>query len=59
MEITAYPITLEALSCSTYDPWCYSDPEPGVEYLSHTDWLVATNAMRDAEMLAYYRRVVL
>lgn len=33
------PETTEALTCSYYDPYCYSDPKEGVEYMEYSDWL--------------------
>ena len=31
--------TLEAKHVSTYDAYCFSDPEPNVKYLGYDDWL--------------------
>lgn len=31
-------VTLEALSTSCYDPWCYSDPKPGIVYMEESEW---------------------
>jgi hypothetical protein len=33
------PITLEAKTCSSYDPWCYSNLDPDVTYLELHEWL--------------------
>lgn len=33
------PDTLEAKTCSSYDPWCYSDPDPNVNYIEFHEWL--------------------
>lgn len=39
------PDTLEPLSCGAYDPWCFSDPEPGVKYVEHFDWTKKKESM--------------
>lgn len=45
------PATLEPLRCGTYDAYCYTDPEPGVEYIEYADWCLERNKKRDAEMI--------
>lgn len=30
--------TLEPKALSYYDAWCFSDPEPSVKYITHTEW---------------------
>lgn len=30
--------TYEALSTGAYDPWCFSDPIPDVDYIEHAEW---------------------
>lgn len=32
------PETLEPTGCSRYDPYCYSDPMPDVDYIGHAEW---------------------
>lgn len=39
--------TGEAISCSVYDPYCYSDPDLNVEYMEHTDWLKLKEKQND------------
>lgn len=35
----ADPVTLEATSCSCYDPWAYTDPDPEpIETISIGEW---------------------
>jgi hypothetical protein len=41
--IEVNPKNLKAISSSSYDPWCYSDPEPGVTYMEFHEWLSKTN----------------
>lgn len=37
------PTTLEAVTCSTYDPYAWKDPEVGpIETISHAEWLRRT-----------------
>ena len=31
--------TGEAISTGYYDAYCFSDPDPTVEYISYSDWL--------------------
>lgn len=38
--------TLEPLRCGSYDAYCYSDPEPGVEYIEHAEWCLRVAAIR-------------
>ena len=47
MCFPADPITLEALSTSTYDPWAWSDPDPTpIRTISHEQWLLEVNNER-------------
>lgn len=32
------PVTYEPKSCSSYDPYCFSDPEKGVAYMHISEW---------------------
>ena len=32
------PDTWEPKRYSSYDPWCFSHPEPSVKYISHDEW---------------------
>lgn len=43
------PVTYEAKTCSTYDPWCFTEPESGVKYLSYTEWLNKLEEKRDMD----------
>ncbi len=45
MVFQVNPQTLEALQCSRYDPYCYSDPEPGVQYMEHSEWCQRKQAL--------------
>ena len=47
MVFEVEPITLNPISESYYDPWCYSDPEPTVDYVEFGDWSVQRSKMRD------------
>ena len=50
---TVFPInpeTLEALSTSYYDPYCFDDPESDVEYISFNEWCKLRNRQWDREM---------
>ena len=38
--------TGEAATCSVYDAYCFTDPDPGVEYLEWADWVERRNAQR-------------
>jgi len=40
------PITTEALSCCTYDPWCYSDPRTDVIYMEYSEWSSPENCKK-------------
>jgi hypothetical protein len=46
--------SLEPISCGCYDPWAWSDPEPG-EKMSANEWSVLRNEMFDKQMKEYYR----
>jgi hypothetical protein len=39
--------TLDAKSVSCYDPYCFSDPEKGVQYVEYHDWICKRNVLRD------------
>lgn len=32
------PVTYEPKRCSSYDPYCFSDPEKGVAYMPISEW---------------------
>lgn len=49
------PVTLEAKHCSVYDAYCYSDPEPNVTYIEHSDWVGLRNQQWDKARNIYYR----
>ena len=38
MVFPVNPKTLEPLSTSYYDPYCYSAPLPETEYMEHSTW---------------------
>ncbi len=40
------PTTLEALSTGYYDAYCYTDPEPNVNYISFSKWCTLRNEQR-------------
>lgn len=42
--------TLNPLSTGCYDAHCFSDPLPGVEYISHSEWVRLRNKQWDREM---------
>lgn len=42
------PITFEPLSCSYYDPYCFTDPRTDVDYISYTEWLRIREQKRSA-----------
>lgn len=35
--------TLNAMNCSCYDAYCYSDPRSDVDYIEHSDWVIQRN----------------
>jgi hypothetical protein len=39
-------LTLEAKTCSYYDAYCYSDPEPDVKYIEHSEWCKLRDTLR-------------
>lgn len=43
--------SLEAKTCSTYDPWCFNDPRKDVEYLSFSEWLLKSDHKRMSKSL--------
>jgi len=43
--------TLDPIRASCYDAYCYSDPEPDVEYIEYWDWILKRNEMRNNEHL--------
>lgn len=41
LDKTVFPIdrfTYEPLSCGWYDAYCFTDPDPAVDYMSKTEW---------------------
>ncbi len=42
--------TLNPLSTGCYDAYCFSDPLPNVEYISHSEWVRLRNEQWDREM---------
>lgn len=38
-----------AITCGSYDAYCYSDPDPAVEYISYMDWCIMRNAYWDQQ----------
>lgn len=51
------PVTLNALACSSYDPWAIRDPDPEpIETISCGEWNRRLSDKRDAEMADYYRQ---
>ena len=44
------PVTLKAKTCSYYDAYCFADPEPGVTYISFSEWCNLRNKQWDREM---------
>lgn len=50
MCFAAHPVTLEPLSCSTYDLYAWSDPDPDpIETLHFLEWQCRRNANRRIE----------
>lgn len=50
MDKMVFPIhkkTLEALSCSTYDAYCFSASDNEIEYIDYLDWLGLRNSRRN------------
>lgn len=44
------PSTLKPKTCSYYDAYCFSDPRPGVTYMSHSEWTRKLLAMMTTQM---------
>jgi hypothetical protein len=44
------PVTLEPKRCGAYDPWCYTDPEPGIEYIEHSEWCLRLHALERTKL---------
>lgn len=42
--------TLNPLSVGNYDAYCFSDPSPDAEYISHSEWVRLRNKQWDREM---------
>jgi len=41
VDKTVFPInrvTYEAESCGWYDPYCFTNPDPDVDYMSKAEW---------------------
>ena len=47
------PVTLEALSTGYYDAYCFNDPEPGVVYISFSEWCRLRNEQWDKQQFRY------
>jgi hypothetical protein len=43
--------TLDPKNTGSYDAYCFSDPEPDVEYMSHSEWSLKHQEMM---MKKYY-----
>ena len=55
MCFPADPVTLDALACSTYDPWAISDPDPmPTETISCGEWNKRLADRREQERRDYY-----
>ena len=50
------PTTLDAKTCSYYDPYCYSDPRSDVTYIEYSKWVGMRNEQWDKQMHDYYKR---
>lgn len=42
-----HPDTWDPMTTAVYDPYCFSDPDPGVEYIEFFDWLKRRNEQRE------------
>lgn len=48
-DMGCFPVnakSLEALACTVYDPYAWSDPEDAVETISYEEWVQRLNVMR-------------
>ena len=43
--------TLEPKNTGSYDAYCFSDPEPDVEYMSHSEWSLKHQELMMKKML--------
>ena len=41
------PVTLKAKTCSYYDAYCYTDPQPDVLYIEFGEWALRQSLMRE------------
>ena len=60
VDLQCFPVdpkTLEATSCSTYDPWAIKDPDPEpLETISADEWYMRINKKEDDRRKAYYEQ---
>jgi hypothetical protein len=47
--------TLDPKRCSSYDPYCYTNPSPDVEYIEYGEWVRLRNLQWDEQERTYYR----
>ena len=53
VDLTVFPVNRESLSpltIASFDPWCYSDPDPNADYIEHAEWCLR-RAERRKELL--------
>ena len=50
------PKTLDAMTCGRYDPYCYVDELPDVEYIEYSDWLQLRNKQWDKMRYENFRK---
>jgi hypothetical protein len=56
MVFDIHPVTLEAATCSRYDPYCYCDPVSNVKYIEYHEWIHLRDRQWDAEVKAFYKQ---
>ena len=54
-EIDRKTLDPKSLGCSSYDPYCYTNPLPDVEYIGYGEWVRLRNLQWDEQERTYYR----
>jgi hypothetical protein len=55
MVFDIHPVTLEAATCTRYDPYCYCDPVSSATYIEYNDWVHLRNRQWDTATKAFYK----
>jgi hypothetical protein len=54
-EIDRKTLDPKSSGCSSYDPYCYTNPLPDVEYIGYGEWVRLRNLQWDEQERTYYR----